>query len=750
MKRLQGCLLMLALLCGLVAFLLWWVQESFPLPQLTALQAPRLTSKTEKLGSFVLHWDKDKRQLFITHTKAPARKLWSSVPGYGFVAGAVGREEIHESRGSFFVRDHLQQECLQQTLQKIERKGDAVVLSGFVQCDTARRAYTLTWTAASPTQLRFALKLQGLNRARLLYQSGAKERFYGFGEQFTYMDLKGKRLPIFVMEQGIGRGAQPITWGANLTAKAGGDWHTSYAGVPHYMTSQRRSLFLENTEYSVFDMRRHHSVQLSVFSNRLTGRVLYGSSPLALLESYTEYAGRMKPLPDWIHKGAIIGMQGGTAKVHQIWKKLKAHDAPIAAFWLQDWVGQRKTSFGRQLWWNWELDREHYPRWKGLKAALTKSGIRVLLYINPFLADVSQKTNARRNLYEEARKKGLLVKNKDGQPYMILNTSFSAALLDLTNPRARIWIQKVMQDEMLKIGGDGWMADFGEALPYDSTLHKGTPATVHNRYPQLWADVNKKVLQSTGKPQDFVYFMRSGYTRSPGKTSLFWLGDQLVSWDHHDGIKTAVTGLLSSGLSGYSLNHSDIGGYTTITHPIRNYHRSEELHMRWAELNAMTVVFRTHEGNRPAANHQFHSTPKSLKHFVRCAKLYKAWAPYRKTLVKEASQRGWPVVRHPFLHFPEDKVIQSLSYQQFMVGSELMVAPVLDKNVETVKVYLPKGRWRHLWSGKLSGNNSTGSWLTVAAPLGKPAIFYKANSKPGEAFRKALHKAGLLTTNQGK
>ena len=123
MKRLQGCLLMLALLCGLVAFLLWWVQESFPLPQLTALQAPRLTSKTEKLGSFVLHWDKDKRQLFITHTKAPARKLWSSVPGYGFVAGAVGREEIHESRGSFFVRDHLQQECLQQTLQKIERKG---------------------------------------------------------------------------------------------------------------------------------------------------------------------------------------------------------------------------------------------------------------------------------------------------------------------------------------------------------------------------------------------------------------------------------------------------------------------------------------------------------------------------------------------------------------------------------------------------------------------------------------------------
>jgi alpha-glucosidase (family GH31 glycosyl hydrolase) len=66
-----------------------------------------------------------------------------------------------------------------------------------------------------------------------------------------------------------------------------------------------------------------------------------------------------------------------------------------------------------------------------------------------------------------------------------------------------------------------------------------------------------------------------------------------VSWDEHDGIKSAVTGLLSSGLSGYSLERSDIGGYTAIDNPLLQYHRSKELLMRWIELAAFTVVFRT-------------------------------------------------------------------------------------------------------------------------------------------------------------
>ena len=80
-----------------------------------------------------------------------------------------------------------------------------------------------------------------------------------------------------------------------------------------------------------------------------------------------------------------------------------------------------------------------------------------------------------------------------------------------------------------------------------------------------------------------------------------------MSWDEHDGIKSTVTGLLSSGPCGYALEHTDIGGYTAIEHPLLKHHRSKELLMRWIELAAFTVVFRTHEGNRPEVNHQIYS-----------------------------------------------------------------------------------------------------------------------------------------------
>ena len=179
--------------------------------------------------------------------------------------------------------------------------------------------------------------------------------------------MKGRRLPIFCTEQGVGRGEQPVTLGADLTAGSGGSWYTTYAGVPQYITSQLRSLYLENYEYSVFDLRQDNRVQVQVWSPAVTGHILSGDSPSALIKTYTDFTGRMRPLPDWILSGAVVGMQGGTEKVSKIYQQLQDLGTPISAFWLQDWVGQRVTSFGKQLWWNWEVDDQPLSRlgWAG-------------------------------------------------------------------------------------------------------------------------------------------------------------------------------------------------------------------------------------------------------------------------------------------------------------------------------------------------------------------------------------------------
>ena len=127
---------------------------------------------------------------------------------------------------------------------------------------------------------------------------------------------------------------------------------------------------------------------------------------------------------------------------------------------------------------------------------------------------------------------------------------------------------------MLGTGVCGWMCDFGESVPLNASLSSGqNPRQFHSQYPGLWAQLNadaistasaQGLLRNNCSEEDVVFFMRAGNALSPGKSRFFWLGDQTVTWDEHDGLATAITGMISGGISGYSLTHSDIGGYTAV------------------------------------------------------------------------------------------------------------------------------------------------------------------------------------------
>lgn len=712
-----------------------------PLGRLTF--APDISlPQTHALGPFnIFIGDKGEgTSLEITHQAEPDRPLWASPPGRGFIAAALGHETVVRSRGHFLIRDEIRSRLTRQHIEQIDLSDDSLTLLGTVQArqrERARRSgYRLRFNVAGRDRLRFELHFEDpeLNRSYLRYRSEPDERFYGFGAQYSYLDMKGKRLPIFTGEQGVGRGRQPLTLAVELAAGVGGSWHTTYAGVPHYLSSKCRSLFLENAEYVVFDFRRDAVVRLELFSSSMCGQIIYGDSPRALIERYTDDIGRMPELPSWLHQGAIIGLQGGSEKVLERLAMLERHGVKISGVWLQDWVGQRATGFGERLWWNWQLDRSRYPDWEELAATLEAKGIRVLSYVNPYLADDAGERGYDRDLFDEAKREGYLVRDPDGKTYLTYQGDFYAALIDLTNPDARTWFKDVLTEKLLSKGVSGWMADFAEGMPYEGQVHSGEKgSSYHNHYPEDWAHLNREAIEEAGRLGDAIAFHRSGYTKSPGNALLFWLGDQNVSWDRHDGIKTVVTGLLSSGMSGFSLNHSDTGGYTTITDFPFNIHRTPELHKRWAELNAFTVVLRTHEGLRPDKNHQVYDDPDTAEHFAKMTRLYAGWAEYRRELVREAAETGLPVVRHPFLHYPDDPEAMDVK-RQFMVGPELMVAPVLDPGVNEVSLYLPAGTWVHLWSEAIFGDENQGRWVSVSAPMGQPAVFYRPGSTVGEAL----------------
>lgn len=744
MNRKIRSLLLIGLLIILIALGIWlgWrarLGPAWPGGKLIA-DPSALPSATYRVNDFPIHWDAKARQFTVESPDRPGFALWQSLPGRSFIQAAQGVETVREARGMFRIRDTWTDTCGEQHILSIRPSGEALEVSGRLRCRSGRDIpYSLVLESPGPNRLDIRLTVEA-NRAFLTYASSPQDHFFGFGEQFSYVDMKGRRVPIWVGEQGVGRGDQPITFGANVTNNgAGGTPFTTYAPVPFYMTNRMRALALLNTGHTAFDLRKSDRVQVEAFGNQIHAILLNGSSPAELISRYTESTGRPRPLPDWVHSGAVVGMQGGTEKVRQVYRSLRERGTPIAAFWLQDWVGQRKTTFGSQLWWNWELDEDRYPDWDKLVQDLKADGVRVMVYVSPNLADVSEKPNARRNLFQESLEKGYLVRRPDGSPYLLLNTSFYYGMVDLTNPEAAAWLKDVIQEQVVGRGASGWMADFAEALPYDAVLADGDATVLHNQWPVLWARLNRQVVEESG--DDLVFFTRAGFTGSQGASTLFWEGDQLVSWGRHDGIKSAVTGLNSAGLSGFPFNHSDIGGYTTVSNPIMTYHRSEELLLRWMEMNAFTLIFRTHEGNQPEQNVQFYSSPATLDAFARWAKVYAALFEYRKQLVDEAARTGLPVVRHPFIHYPDDPNVWAITYQEFMLGPDFLIAPVLDKGASRLKVYLPAGEWVHLWSGK---TYQGGQYITVDAPIGQPAVFYVRGSRWGEEFAQRLREQGLL------
>ena len=283
-------------------------------------------------------WQDEGAGVTITHASNPERAIWETIPGKSFVSAAIAEETITQNGGALTIRDTERVRCEHQTVDQVVRTARSVSLPGRLSGTDCDAAYSLVFTPLSDNQLGFHLRLVDAgpeyNRVFLRYASSPDERFFGFGEQFSRLDTKERRLPIFTREQGVGRfdaeavetpvtmedvSSRIITSLVNLVSPdGGGTWYSTYAPVPYYMTSKGRSLFLENDEVSVFDMEGPDEVEIKLFGPDMRGRILNGNTPLERIEEYTAYTGRMSPLPDWMSQGAIVGLKGGTAEVYHL------------------------------------------------------------------------------------------------------------------------------------------------------------------------------------------------------------------------------------------------------------------------------------------------------------------------------------------------------------------------------------------------------------------------------------------------
>ena len=620
-----------------------------------------------------------------------------------------GVESVNMYRGNYKIEDYVTERLPLHAIG-VSEGPDSVV---FDYSSSLSLRLTLNDDLA---ELRFECSDPNVNRFWLRLCTVEDECCWGCGEQMSYFNLRGRHFPIWTSEPGVGRDKSTyITWRSDVENKAGGDYYNTNFPQPTFVSSRHYYLHADTTAYADFDFCHDTFHELQFWAVPKYIRIEAAETFPALLEKETAFLGRQAELPDWIYRGLIIGVQGGSERSFGLLDKTLEHNIPVAAVWCQDWCGKRVTSFGKRLQWDWHYHPDMYPDLPAEIEKLHARGIRFLGYINPYLVKDGE-------LFREGIENNVFARRSDGSIYLVDFGEFDCGVVDLTDPKAYDWFKnRVIRECSLDIGIDGWMADFGEYLPTDDiVLHSGkSPMLEHNHWPALWAKCNYDALCESGKLGDAVFFMRAGATGSQKYCTLLWAGDQSVDFSRHDGLCTTICAALSAGMCGCGLSHSDIGGYTSLFGNVR----TKELFLRWAEMAVFTPVMRTHEGNRPDDCFQYYDDEDCMQRLARLTAVHTALQPLLKQLVAENAHCGLPVQRPLFLHYEDDPRCFTEQFE-YLLGPDVLVAPVWQEAQETRTVYLPEGEWVHLWSGRQFAKGEH----TVPAPLGEPPVFYRGDS----------------------
>lgn len=553
---------------------------------------------------------------------------------------------------------------------------------------------------------------RGFNRYFITLPTAARH-FYGCGETYSALDLAGEKVRIWVAEhqnsRRIGKKLirQKLT-GVHPDHVGKFSEYESYFAMPVFVTDAKEFVYVKTDRFAVFDFSV--SGQVTVETEEAPYIILgRGETYRELSELLSSLLGRPPVLPDWANEGAILAVQEGPERIEEKLAAAEKAGAKVVGVWSQDWCGCRRTGFGYQVMWNWEYDRELYHDLPDYIAKWWERGIRFLGYINPFIA-------LEKDLYREAHARGYCVKNAKGEDYQVTITTFPAAMVDFTNPAAYAWYKNLIKQNMIGIGMGGWMADFGEYLPTDCVLFSGEdPAVMHNRWPSIWAKLNREAVEESGKLGEVFFFTRAGFTGTVKDSLLMWTGDQHVDWSVDDGLPSVIPATLSLAMSGYPITHSDVGGYTTVM----DMTRSKELLQRWEEMNTFSPLFRFHEGNQPSRNVQFDGDEELLRSLALASNRHAALAPYLRVAQAEAARAGTPVMRPLFYEYPDGDFWGEAT--EYLLGRDLLVAPVLREGAVSRTVRLPDDAWLHLWTGR----EYSGGSHEIAAPIGSPPVFVR-------------------------
>ena len=477
------------------------------------------------------------------------------------------------------------------------------------------------------------------------------EHVYGLGERFGNFIRNGQSIDIINKD------------GGTFTEQ-------SYKNIPFYITDNNLGVFVNHTEEINFEVASENvsKVQFSVRGECLDYFLIAGESMKDVITLYTGLTGRVPKLPDWSF-GLWLSTSFSTDYDEQTVLSFVdgMRDCGIDlsvfhfdCFWMKD-----------SHWCNFLWDSDMFPDPEGLIAKLHDRGLHVCVWINPYIAQQSE-------IFDEAAKNGYLIRKTDGSVWQTDLWQAGMGIVDFTNKDAAKWYQGKLK-VLLDMGVDCFKTDFGERIPVDDVVFadESDPLRMHNYYTYLYNSTVFELLKKEKGKGEAVLFARSA-TAGCQQFPVHWGGD---CHSDYPSMEQTIRGGLSLMLSGFSYWSHDIGGFEDKSTP--------DVYKRWAAFGLLSSHSRLHGSTsyRVPWNYDEESVTV-LRHYV---ELKKSLMPYINTARSAAEESGLPVMRPMILEFQDDPICAFLD-RQYMLGSNVLVAPVFDED-GWVEFYLPEGTW---------------------------------------------------------
>ena len=528
------------------------------------------------------------------------------------------------------------------------------------------------------------------------------ERFFGLGEKCTRFEKTSSRATIWAAD----------TCGSNTC-------DMSYKAVPVLFSTAGWGLMMHTSFRSYWEVGSFSYATGSAMAEdgKLDLFFFLAPSLKDLIGTYTALTGRPQLPPRW-----AMGLWMSRAAYHdreemlEVAERLRTEEIPCDVFSIDPtWLKQQYyNDIGVEVC-NLDWDERPWGPPEALFAEFARRGFSICLWINPYFSEESA-------VYAEAKERGYLVRTVDGG-IARLEYNLAAGIVDVTNPEARAWWQGKLA-ALLKKGAAVFKADFGDRVPENALFWNGkTGAEMHNLYVHLYVETVYEAVRETDGVG--IVWRRPGYIgsqRYPG----CWAGDTQVTWE---GMAGALRGGLSAAMTGEAFWAHDIGGFVGPK-------PSNELYIRWAQFGLLSPLARFH-GTTP--REPWHYGPEAVEIVRYYARLRYALMPYLLAAARQSVDTGLPILRPLVLEFPGEPHIDQID-DQYLLGSDLLVAPVMAEGARERVVYLPAGKWWPLYgaSRPLEG----GTYHTVSAPLERVPLFAHAGAVIPRYTRAPAHLKG--------